>query len=92
MGLASPTTSKLVKEETMTGNARRRLEGLEARARNTRPRTGSPDARRRMKARLDRIAELRRGGATVENNAELAATSEAVERRRRELRGGGDKL
>ncbi len=71
----------------MTGNTRRRLEDLEARARDTRPRTGSPDARRRMKEHLARLTELRGGGATVENTAELAATSEAVRRRR--ARGEG---
>lgn len=59
----------------------RRVEALEGLARQRTP-EGSPDARRRMKEHLDRIAELRRGGATVENNAELAAMREAICRRR----------
>ncbi len=59
----------------------RRLEALEGLA-YQRPPEGSPDTRRRMKEHLDRIAELRRAGATTENNAELAAVREAVRRRR----------
>ncbi len=43
--------------------------------------------RERMKEHLDRLAELRRGGATFENNAELRAVRAAVERRRRSERG-----
>ncbi len=68
----------------------RRLEALEGRAGQRAP-EGSPDTRRRMKEHLDRIAELRRGGATFENNAELRAVGEAVERRRREIRGEGER-
>ena len=59
----------------------RRLEALEEQVLKRAP-EGSPDTRRRMKEHLDRIAELRRGGATVENNDELAAVREAVRRRR----------
>ena len=70
-------------------SVRRRLEALETRFSAPEQPASSPDTRRRMKEHLDRLTELRRGGATVENNAELAAVSEAVERRRRELRGEG---
>ena len=59
----------------------RRLEALERRALGRAP-EGSPDARRRRKEHLDRIAELRRGGATPQNNAELAAVGEVLRRRR----------
>jgi hypothetical protein len=68
----------------------RRLEALETRS-PAPPRSGASDARRRMVAHLDRLAALRRGGATVENNAELAAISAALERRRREIRGEGER-
>ena len=71
-------------------SVRRRLEALETRfpalKQSSDARSGP---RRRMKKHLDHLTELRRGGATVENNAELAAMSEAVERRRQELRGEG---
>ena len=66
-------------------NARRRLEALEARARQS-P-AGPSDARPLMVGHLDRIADLRRDGATVENSAELAALCAAVERRLGEGRG-----
>ena len=66
----------------------RRLEALEEQVLRRAP-EGSPNIRRRMKEHLDRIAELRRGGATVENNAELKAVNEAVERRAAAVRGGG---
>ena len=72
----------------MTGNVRRRLEDLEERARQRRPEPRSADARRRMREHLERAAELRRGGATVENNAELAGMVAATGRRR-EIRGEG---
>lgn len=66
----------------------RRLEALEEQVLRRAP-EGSPDTRWRMKEHLDRIAELRRGGATVENNAELKAMSEAIERRAAAVRGEG---
>lgn len=67
----------------------RRLEDLERHRLRSRSPGGSPEARRHMKEHLDRIAELRRGGATVENNAELAAVLAALERRRAADRGEG---
>ena len=66
-------------------NARRRLEELEARAHPAAVQSG---ARRRMKEHLDRIAGLRRAGATPQNNAELAAMSAALEGRRCRGEGG----
>ncbi len=66
---------------------RRRLINLE----DSRPapaREGSPEARQRMKEHLNRIAELRRGGATVENNAELAAMSATIRRHLDQGEGG----
>lgn len=58
----------------------KRLEALEGRVLQRTPQ-GSGEARRRMKEHLDRIATLRRDGATVEDNAELATMSAAVRRR-----------
>ena len=59
----------------------RRIAALEEQARRRRPPSRSA-ARERMKEHLNRISELRRGDATVENNDELAAMREAVRRRR----------
>ena len=66
----------------------RRLEALEEQVLRRAP-EGSPNIRRRMKEHLVWIAELRRGGATVDNNAELKAVKEAVELRAAAVRGGG---
>ena len=66
----------------------RRLEALEGQVLRRAP-EGSPDTRRRMKEHLDRIAELRRGDATVENNAELKAMSAAIRGRLAAIRGEG---
>ncbi len=68
---------------------RRRLEALEGRAHQRAP-EGSPDTRRRMKENLDRVADLRRAGATVENNAELKAMREAMSEAVRRRRGRGE--
>lgn len=70
-------------------NLQRRLEELERYRFQSRSSEGSPEARRRMREHLDRIAELRRDGATPRNNAELAAMSAAVGRRRATGRGEG---
>lgn len=69
-------------------NARRRLEELEARARQ-RPARHPSGARRRMMAHLYRLAAWRRGELGPEEAAEVEAESAAIERRRREIRGEG---
>jgi hypothetical protein len=61
----------------------KRLDALEEQSRRHLPKS-SGWARERISENLARAAELRRGGATVENNAELQAMSAAVERRRGE--------
>ena len=66
----------------------RRLEALEEQVLRRAP-EGSPNVRRRIKEHLVRIAELRRGDATVENNAELKAVNEALDRRAAVVRGEG---
>lgn len=74
-------------------NARRRLKELEARARRAGASTSRGEARARIMERLGRVAELRRGGATVEDDAELAdLTAEldaALQRWREKNRGEG---
>ncbi len=76
----------------MRSNVHRRLEDLEGQVRQLQEvpdaRTSDAEIRRRMQEHLARAAELRRGGATPQNNAEFAAMIEAIERRRRGIRGG----
>ncbi len=70
----------------------RRLRTLEERVPPPRVPPSSSGARERMSAYLGRVAAVRRAGATLENNAELRAIRDALERRReqtREDRGEG---
>ena len=57
---------------------RRRLEALEGRIP---PPQASSGVSERMRAHLERVAALRRAGATPENNAELRAFRIALDRR-----------
>ena len=69
----------------MTGNVRRRLEALE----DKRPAAPPPDrteARRKLKAFLDRLAEAHRGNLGKEETAEVRATAEAIRKRGAEMR------
>lgn len=72
----------------MKGGICRRLEALEEQSRRQAPRP-SFDARRRLGEHLDRIAALRRGELGSEEEAEVEATSAALQRRLAEIRGEG---
>lgn len=65
----------------------RRLEALEEKIRPHPVHAGSSAARERMREHLDRIAALRRGESSEEEEAEVEAVSAAVERRLDEIRG-----
>ncbi len=64
----------------MTGNVQRRLEVLEARARQ-RPSAGPSDARWRMVEHLGRVAAWRRGELGPDEAAEVEAESAAMRER-----------
>lgn len=74
----------------MGGRINRRLEDLEESIRRSQLPPVS-DARRRMVAHLDRLAAWRRGELGPEEAAEVGAESAAIERRRREIRGEGER-
>lgn len=69
-------------------NARKRLEDLEARARQ-RPSVGPSGARRRMVGHLYRLAASRRGELSPDEAAEVEADNAAVRQRLASRRGEG---
>lgn len=67
---------------------KRRLERLEDRIPAPEP-PGRSEARGRMRDHLGRVARLRRGELSAEEEAEVRTMSEAVQRRIAESRGEG---